>query len=776
MSLFRFWCASGVVFSLVLCLTTSLHAEVVINEIFYHSPNDLDDLEFVELANTANDDFDVSGWSLKGEITFSFADGASIPANGYVVVAKDGKLLREFYDIEPVGEYKKRLSNSGGKISLQDGDGNEIDVVSYKDSAPWPIAADGYSASLERISLQATSEAANWAPSKLSDDYDTKPSGTPGSKNSVAKESLGPVVSNVEFDSKRCSPGTQLEVAVKFADADSVGDAFINYQHVAAGNVGAESPVPLKRSGSDFVASVPTGEESNRLLRFHVTATSRDGEVTRYPHANEVRPTFTAYVNEEVKKDKLAVTDFFFAGTSEAEVGDAYRQSQSESISRDRFRGGFRGGPPRGFDRGGDRRGFDRGGFDRRGFGGRRGRFGGFPSTPLKPQGVGAFIYTDPETGESEVYDHVNIVQRKSGWKVRFHKDRLFHGMSTVNFLYEPDQATMVNESLAYQLYGLAGNKTYKSGFVRVAINGEAVGHHVFFEQPNGNFFRRNDINSKGDLYKLIWMGNAEMSPRVPESKRTNRPDITGRYEKKSNPHSGHQDLVAVVEELEKTDDDNAMWLLIEKNFESDQLINYFAVNSLISHWDGFFNNFFAYHDRKGTGKWSMYPWDQDSTWSQRGGRPEELYTMPVFFGAEGATPNGIVKREDRDGRDRDRRGFGSFGGRGFGRRGFGGGRGFGWWRDGGDFSRPLLANPKFYDKFKVRLGELTDTVFTKEQFGPKIDELKTLLEPEVRFRARMRKESEDEAVAELDRIVQALHEHLAERGSFVRDELAKDR
>ena len=37
------------------------------------------------------------------------------------------------------------------------------------------------------------------------------------------------------------------------------------------------------------------------------------------------------------------------------------------------------------------------------------------------------------------------------------------------------------------------------------------------------------------------------------------------------------------------------------KNFDLNQVATYFVVNLVPSHWDGFFNNHFTYHDRKGT-------------------------------------------------------------------------------------------------------------------------------------------------------------------------------
>jgi hypothetical protein len=97
------------------------------------------------------------------------------------------------------------------------------------------------------------------------------------------------------------------------------------------------------------------------------------------------------------------------------------------------------------------------------------------------------------------------------------------------------------------------------------------------------------------------------------------------------------------------------------------------------------------------------------------------------------------------------------------------------WWRDGGDISRPLLANPEFYSRFQKRLAELTDTVFTEEVFGPKFDQLIVALEPEVRLRASIRKADEEEAVKRLKGTTAALQQHLVERRAFIQKELESD-
>jgi hypothetical protein len=46
---------------------------------------------------------------------------------------------------------------------------------------------------------------------------------------------------------------------------------------------------------------------------------------------------------------------------------------------------------------------------------------------------------------------------------------------------------------------------------------------------------------------------------------------------------------------------------MIKSSFEIEPLINHYAVRLLISDWDGFFNNYYLYHDTNGTKKWSMF-------------------------------------------------------------------------------------------------------------------------------------------------------------------------
>ncbi len=137
---------------------------VVINEIMYHSAYTNDaTLDYIELYNAGVDPVDVSYWSISG-VAFTNPPGTTIAAGAYLVYAADVSLLQSKYGISGVlGPWLGTLKSGGETLVLRDHDGAEIDRVKYNDKEPWPVAADGYGPSLERIDPLANGDdPANW--------------------------------------------------------------------------------------------------------------------------------------------------------------------------------------------------------------------------------------------------------------------------------------------------------------------------------------------------------------------------------------------------------------------------------------------------------------------------------------------------------------------------------------------------------------------------------------------------------------------------------------
>jgi hypothetical protein len=189
---------------------------LVINEIHYHppdivvGPDSVDDStnEFVEILNISsqrvllydpNEYRDDGGniyangatntWRLRGVADFDFpTSNVSLGANRYLLVVNfdpaDTAALaafRERFKVPPevqvFGPYEGKLSNGGGSVELYRPDPPqgpqhpdfrfvpyvEVDRVKYNDKLPWPTAADGGGASLQRVvSSKYGNDPNNW--------------------------------------------------------------------------------------------------------------------------------------------------------------------------------------------------------------------------------------------------------------------------------------------------------------------------------------------------------------------------------------------------------------------------------------------------------------------------------------------------------------------------------------------------------------------------------------------------------------------------------------
>jgi hypothetical protein len=152
-------------------------SDLVISEIMYHpvDPNE----EYIELYNpTAEEVFletSAGSWQLDGGVGFTFATGLSIAAGGRLVIVgfdpeTEPYRLAAFANaygaailvagVNVVGPWSGNLSNSSERLALEkplvNDEPNEklwaiVDEVGYGDTTPWPTAADGTGAALQRI-------------------------------------------------------------------------------------------------------------------------------------------------------------------------------------------------------------------------------------------------------------------------------------------------------------------------------------------------------------------------------------------------------------------------------------------------------------------------------------------------------------------------------------------------------------------------------------------------------------------------------------------------
>lgn len=668
---------------------TTVRAGAVVNEIFYNAPDDVDDLQWIEIHNTGDSSIDLSGWTIDDGKVYTFPAKTTLDGKAYLVVALSPERFKKVYDTTALGPFKRPLKRGGEKLVLKDAAGKVADSVRYKDSGLWPASADGYSASLERICPTSPGDAAeNWAASSLT--ATAKPGGTPGKANTNYSTTLPPVVTL----SRAATDLPPSQALVVEADVKGeVKEVTLLYRVVADGKESKEAAIPMtKGEAGRYAASIP-GQAAGVLVRYRVKAVGTDTAVRYVPAENDLRPTFSVYVHDKFDTAKIPLGFVILGGPD--------RPVEGKGPARPAF-------TPPGMSGRGPRPNFA-------GFGPRQ-------EIPKPTRGASTFVFVDQKTGKATVFDHISAVPRGSdrGFRIFFHKDHRLNGMSSVNLLFEGSEWSLLAETLAYDVYRRAGSPAPVTEFVRVWVDGKLSGHHLMVERPTKSFLRRNEIDDTGNLYKVLWTGRG----------------VVGQHDKHTNKQTGHDDLVAVVDQLTKTKDDaDKQWKVIQDNFDVDQVATYFAVNTILSHWDGFFNNYFAYRDTK-RGKWIMIPWDQDKTWGYYDGLPDDkvFFDMPLTFGMEGDRPAGRTM----------------------------------WWRPGGHFSRPLLANPHFRKVFLARTRELLDKVYTKETYFPIIDEMAKRLGDDVALRAKLRGETDEAGAKLLARDGELFKTHLLKRREFL--------
>lgn len=134
---------------------------VVINELYFHPITGDSEDQWIELRNLSGSSVSLADWRISDGVSFTFPAGASIAANGYVVVAKNpARVLANHPGLSAAlvfGPFTGSLSGGGEEVVL----GQPVtiagpltyfaavDEVSYADRSRWSQWADGGGSSLE---------------------------------------------------------------------------------------------------------------------------------------------------------------------------------------------------------------------------------------------------------------------------------------------------------------------------------------------------------------------------------------------------------------------------------------------------------------------------------------------------------------------------------------------------------------------------------------------------------------------------------------------------
>lgn len=667
---------------LLLAASLPLRSAVIFNEVLYHPPDDLDELQYIELHNTGAQPVSLEGWTLTRGVRFQ-APAQKLPGGGFGVICRDPEAFRRQFGTNALvlGRFEGRLKHGGEHLELADARGQVVDALTFDDRPPWPTGPDGHGASLERIAVSAKSgDPRNWGAAIEEDAREI--AATPGATNSVAASGLPPVLDDLRFAPPE--PGKPVPVEVRVSPSHPAVRVDLLYRALAGEGASEEARIPMVATGRDgrFAATIPP-QPAGRLLRFRVRASDADGRIRYEPAPGEPRPTYSAYLQSATNQLTIPEAILLPYGPRESE-GNSLRHRQRDE------------------------------------------------DTALL-RGQSAFIYAPTNRGPIQTFDHIRITPRSGGWKVRLHKDRPLEDITTLNLMYEHQPRWTLSEPLSYEIFRRSGVPSPLTGHLRVWRRDRPLGYYLLVEQANGSFLRRTGLDPDGSLYKLLWYGRG----------------VVGQHEQKSGAPLGHADLLETLQGLEQ-ERDAAQWRFIEKHFHVDAVASYFAASQCVQNWDGFFNNYFVHRGSGSEGRWTLIPWDQDKTWGDYDGASAayDWYGMPLTYGMRG---------------DKEPGGRFSF----FRMRNSPWGS-TGWWRPGGYFSSPLLANPEFRSRFLARTRELCSTVFTEKAFLPVIDDLERRLAPEVRFRASVEGSDPDAASADFRESIASFRRQLTHRRKFL--------
>ena len=377
------------------------------------------------------------------------------------------------------------------------------------------MGPDGYSPSLERICPNVESQRAeNWAASKLPPIK--QPSGTPGRRNDNYSTNLPPAISKVEFSPTNPQPQQKVTVRATVADADGVKTVTLLYRIATSGRESTETPLEMKRiSGEEKIGvyeATIDGQLQGTLLRFRIKALDAAGMIRMQPSENEPGWTYSCYT---------------FSSTAKAAIPLGFVINVTHVNQRDTLRRRMPWRMP-----------------------------GPSQHSPVPTRGNSAFVYLPPDGGEPQTFDHVRVTPRKGGYKVHFQKRQALKGMTTINIIFENSPRWVLAEPLAYEVYRLAGVPAQSTEHIRLWMDGRLLGYHLLLDQPDKSFLTRHGRDDSGNMYKLLWYGQG----------------VVGKHVKKTNRSTGHDDLLKVINGLNKKTGAE-QWEFIKENFNVEELV-----------------------------------------------------------------------------------------------------------------------------------------------------------------------------------------------------------
>ncbi len=218
------------------------------------------------------------------------------------------------------------------------------------------------------------------------------------------------------------------------------------------------------------------------------------------------------------------------------------------------------------------------------------------------------FVYERSWDVDIRLRGDVSRLMPKKCWKVFFPGSDTFQGQGELNLNADYPDQTLLRSYIGYDLFARVGVPTPRAGHARLYINDEYYGLFSQVEQVDERFLYRRGIDIHGNLYKPFYGGLHTLDYIEDPAKRAWW--YRYYYPKKTNRQSGIDDVVAFIELINYTSDEQFPDTIAEV-LDVNEWLDWYAVNILISNFEMMEKNYYLYHDLS-TDRWLILPWDVD--------------------------------------------------------------------------------------------------------------------------------------------------------------------
>lgn len=667
----RQWLTHWVLIVIALSAPRPATAAVVLNEIHYHPveeaafdadnrPNldiSTDVHEFIELHNTAKTAVSLSGWRLDGGVQFVFPTNATIPAGGYVVVARDPDRLAAVpaYGLpreSVLGPWDGTLSNRGETVQLLDHSQTLVESVEYRPGFPWPATANALGAdedwtgvkrrdhqyrgrSLERISpTHPASDPANWVASPL------LPGPSPGKANALPATRPLPVivalsVSQATDGHRIIRSNTPARVECTFSSPGPIADVQLEWfvHNLNATNQPTQLTA-MHQAGTfsegRYVAELP-GQTNRSIVRFRIRANRAGTNEVVSPRADDVARWHSYFVSPLRPSSTNRAYEILISKESLRVLRTNIAYEPKRATRPD---------PP------------------------------GALRESWNATQPAVFVY-DGHVFDVQMRHHGSQFRREEGrrsYKLRFPDYDLFDGQDSI-FITDKDYRTQTGHAI----FRAAGLPTSLTRWVDLYFNENAKLQRLEQEEYNQQMLDRwvkeqarlgNDASADANsvFYKSMGVGglpgegpfgpaDGQLLPPV-----TNPPTKTvywtplQRYEQnygiQNQAWRGHLELKHLIDSMWAARPNHPTLPLTNgvappslrawyaANWHMERELTHVVFANWMGFWDDNTHNYFLWH--QGDGRWSQLPWDFDATiddkpWAQSIYGPESGYVGNQF-------------------------------------------------------------------------------------------------------------------------------------------------